>query len=130
MLTFYYQLLTGATGSLGAHILAQLLPLDNVKTIYCLVRASSPTKARDRVFTALAAKKLDSLPDPSKVVCLPADLSREDLGLDAVVINRLKTTLTTLIHSAWAVNFNLGVRSFEQQHIKGAYNLINLCLST
>jgi thioester reductase-like protein len=78
----------------------------------------------------LAAKKLDSLPNPSKVICLPADLSRQDLGIDTAVINRLKTTLTTLIHSAWAVNFNLGVRSFEQQHIKGAYNLIKLCLST
>jgi thioester reductase-like protein len=78
----------------------------------------------------LAAKKLDSLPNPSKVICLPADLSRHDLGLDTTVINRLKTTLTTVIHSAWAVNFNLGVRSFEQQHIKGTYNLINLCLST
>jgi thioester reductase-like protein len=77
----------------------------------------------------LTAKKLDSLPNPNKVVCLPADLSRDDLGLDTAVINQLKTTLTTLIHSAWAVNFNLGVRSFEQQHIKGAYNLINLCLS-
>jgi thioester reductase-like protein len=35
----------------------------------------------------------------------------------------------TVIHSAWAVNFNLGVRSFEQQHIKGTFNLLNLCLS-
>lgn len=35
-----------------------------------------------------------------------------------------------VIHSAWAVNFNLGVRSFESQHIRGAYNLINLCLRT
>ena len=78
----------------------------------------------------MAAKKLDSLPNSNKVVCLPADLSRDDLGLDTEVINQLKTTLTTLIHSAWAVNFNLGVQSFEQQHIKGAYNLINLCLST
>jgi thioester reductase-like protein len=130
MLTSYYQLLTGATGSLGAHILAQLLLQDNVKAIYCLVRASSPSKAHDRVFATLAAKKLDSLPNPSKVICLPADLSRQDLGLDTAVINRLKKTLTTLIHGAWAVNFNLGVRSFEQQHIKGACNLIKLCLST
>jgi thioester reductase-like protein len=98
--------------------------------IYCLVRASSPSVAHDRVFSTQASKKLGPFPNPSKVICLPADLSRDDLGLDKTVIGRLKKTLTTLIHSAWAVNFNLGVRSFEQQHIKGVYNLINLCLST
>ena len=37
--------------------------------------------------------------------------------------------MTSIIHSAWAVNFNLGVRSFEEQHIKGVYNLTQLSLS-
>jgi len=36
--------------------------------------------------------------------------------------------MACIIHSAWAVNFNLGVRSFEDQHIRGTYNLINFCL--
>ena len=31
--------------------------------------------------------------------------------------------------SAWAVNFNLGIRSFEEQHIKGVHNLIQVSLS-
>ena len=31
--------------------------------------------------------------------------------------------------SAWAVNFNLGTRSFEEQHIKGVHNLIQFSLS-
>jgi thioester reductase-like protein len=35
-----------------------------------------------------------------------------------------------VIHSAWAVNFNLGVRSFEAQHIRGTHNLISLCLAS
>lgn len=86
-------------------------------------------KAYDRVFSTLTAKKLGPFATSGKVVCLPADFSRRDLGLKANVVDRLKKTLTTVIHSAWAVNFNLGVRSFEQQHIRGAYNLINLCLS-
>ena len=36
---------------------------------------------------------------------------------------------TLIIHSAWAVNFMLGIRSFEDQHIKGVQNLINFSLS-
>ena len=122
-------MVTGTTGSLGAHILAQLISREDVRQIYCLVRASSLATAQSRVFSTLIARKLGPFPDTNKVICLPADLSRLDLGLENAVLDRLKKTLTTVIHSAWAVNFNLGVRSFEQQHIKGAFNLVNLCLS-
>ncbi len=64
-----------------------------------------------------------------KVICLAADLSRADLGLSPETISGLRRKLTKVIHCAWAVNFNLGVSSFESQHIRGAYNLISLCLS-
>ena len=37
--------------------------------------------------------------------------------------------LTPISSSAWAVNFNLGIRSFEEQHIKGVYNLVQFSLS-
>ena len=37
--------------------------------------------------------------------------------------------LTPNPRSAWAVNFNLGIRSFEEQHIKGLHHLIQLSLS-
>jgi thioester reductase-like protein len=124
-----FQLLTGTTGSLGAHILAQLMSNVKVKAIYCLVRASSQAAARERIDTALASKKLGPSPNIGKVICLPSDLSNSQLGLEASVLDDLKKSLTTVIHCAWAVNFNLGVRSFEQQHIKGVSNLINLCLS-
>lgn len=43
--------------------------------------------------------------------------------------NWKKSMLTPKSQSAWAVNFNLGIRSFEEQHIKGVHNLIQLSLS-
>ncbi|KAL3425255.1 NRPS-like enzyme (male sterility protein) [Phlyctema vagabunda] len=122
-------ILTGATGSLGAHILRQLLDLKRVKSIYCLVRATSPNAAKERVLQTLSAKKIDESSDLQKIICLPSDLSREDLGLDAENVQVLRSSLTTVIHSAWAVNFNLGVQSFEQHHIKGTFNLLNICLN-
>jgi thioester reductase-like protein len=64
-----------------------------------------------------------------KIICLPADLSRTDLGLSSETISIIQTKLTKVIHCAWAVNFNLGVSSFESQHIRGAYNLLSICLS-
>lgn len=123
-------ILTGTTGSLGAHILAQIANQNSVRRIYCLVRADSESAATARVSKTLGEKGLDPSLLSKKVICLPSDFSREDLGLAAGVLNDLKKNLTTVIHSAWAVNFNLGVRSFEQQHIKGTWNLLNLCLST
>ncbi|KAK9479745.1 hypothetical protein V1514DRAFT_327299, partial [Lipomyces japonicus] len=127
-----YVLLTGTTGSLGAHILHQLLQLPQVKKVYALVRASGQDEAIARVRASLASRYLSfNEKDVSKVVALPSDLSRPDLGLPEDVIRQVghDGRLTAVIHSAWAVNFNLGVRSFEQQHINGTHNLIQLCLN-
>ncbi|KAK7222781.1 hypothetical protein V2G26_010784 [Clonostachys chloroleuca] len=142
-------LLTGATGSLGAHILSQLLSLPHITHVYCLVRASSPTVAQERVLHSLNTRGLSphhrsahariiaslregGLPSSqhsAKFTALPADLSLPDLGLGSTVYESLRTTVTSVIHSAWAVNFTLKVRSFEAQHIAGLRHLLDLCLS-
>lgn len=126
-------LLTGATGSLGAHILAQLLQQNaqQVARVYCLVRASSPAAAEERVQATLISKGLAaSLPKDDRVVCQPADLSQASLGLDDTVLVDLRKSLTTVVHAAWAVSFNLGVRSFESHHIRGTRNLLDVALSS
>ncbi|KAL2794351.1 hypothetical protein BJX66DRAFT_351276 [Aspergillus keveii] len=122
-------LLTGTTGSLGAHILSSLMQKESVRKVYCLVRASDPSNALDRVLSNLVSRSLPMI-NVSKIVALPSQLGSEDLGLPPSVISELRTSLTKVIHSAWAVNFTLGVKSFEAQHIKAVQNLINLCLSS
>ncbi|CAM1507739.1 Fc.00g045870.m01.CDS01 [Cosmosporella sp. VM-42] len=121
-------LLTGATGSLGAHILSQLLPLPHIRHIYCLVRASSLPAARQRVIDALSSRNLP-LSSMEKLFALPSDLGHSDLGLGPLVAEGLRKSLTTVIHSAWAVNFNIGVASFEAKQIAGLRNLLDLCLA-
>ncbi|EKG18713.1 Phosphopantetheine-binding protein [Macrophomina phaseolina MS6] len=123
-------LLTGATGSLGAHILAQLLPLPHIAKIYCLVRASDPAAAHARVLSSLATRRLTiSPPHLAKLLALPSDLSSPTLGLAAPAYAALQSSVTSVIHSAWAVNFNLGVSSFETHHIAGTAHLLRLCAS-
>ncbi|SCO81624.1 related to nonribosomal peptide synthetase MxcG [Fusarium oxysporum] len=123
-------LLTGVTGALGAHALAQLTARPNVGAVWALVRAASDTAATERLHSSLQARGL-SLDEEqrSKVLALPCDLSRPDLGLSESHISELRSKLTTIIHSAWAVNFNISVQSFEDQHIKAVHNLIQLSLS-
>lgn len=145
----FLQLLTGATGSLGAHILNRLIHLPHIRHVYCLIRASSPENAQERVFNSLVTRDLTPHHGPShnqiissllnqglspyhhtaKFTALPADLSLPDLGLGEDIHSALRETVTSVIHSAWAVNFTLNVRSFETQHIAGVRHLLDLCLS-
>lgn len=100
--------------------------------MYCLVRASDPASALSRVCASLSARGLGHIAPPnhlfSKIIALPSDLSQPGLGLQAHVLAQLQASLTTVIHSAWAVNFNLSVTSLEP-HIRGTRNLLDLCLS-
>lgn len=125
-----WQVLTGTTGSLGAHILSQVLPLENVKRVFCLVRASSKDEARSRVIAALKNRNLAlSTAELVKICALPSDFSKQDLGVGTELFAEFLQSVTTVIHSAWAVNFNMGVQSFEKQHIQGVHNFLRLCLS-
>ncbi|KAL6717390.1 hypothetical protein ACLMJK_005305 [Lecanora helva] len=117
--------LTGVTGSLGAHILAEILQFPEVGYIYCLVRGENP---QSRVLEALQQRGLDA-PHVTRIKALTSDLSKSDLGLTPEIYQELQERTTLIIHSAWAVNFNLGIRSFEDQHIKGVQHLIQLSLS-
>lgn len=117
--------LTGATGSLGAHILAQLLSQADVRYVYCLVRGQNP---HERVSQALQQRNL-SVPDTSLLIALTSDLSKADLGLSPDMWKELRSRTTSIIHCSWAVNFSLGIRSFEDQHIKGIHNLTQFSLS-
>lgn len=96
------------------------------------MRASSPELAKSRVVATFEAKAIPALgtAELSKITFLPSDLSQPSLGLDETMLDELRQSLSVVVHSAWAVNFNIGVRSFEQQHIRGAYHLLNLCLGT
>ncbi|KAG9714102.1 acetyl-CoA synthetase-like protein, partial [Aureobasidium melanogenum] len=117
-------LLTGATGTVGIHILTKLVRQNNVTAVWAIVRASSITQATERISEALSSRGLHLTErEKEKIVPFLGDLSKTDLGLGEESLQKLKSQLTHVIHSAWAVNFNLGVRSFEDQHIKGAYNL-------
>ncbi|CAO2652055.1 Nn.00g003380.m01.CDS01 [Neocucurbitaria sp. VM-36] len=124
-------ILTGVTGGLGAHILAQLVRKPNVSEIWCLVRASSDHSALERTLKSLSSRAIQfTLPEIRKIVAVPADLSKPDFGLGPQRLDELRSKLTLVIHSAWAVNFNISVQSFEDQHIKAIHGFLNFCQST
>lgn len=108
--------LTGATGSLGAHILYQLCLSSTLSKIYCMVRASDRDSATERVMKGLGDRGL-SIPDSrmADVVCLPAVLEENHCGLKEDMYNEIKNRVGLVIHSAWPVNFLAPLQSFEPQ---------------
>jgi thioester reductase-like protein len=125
-------LITGTTGSLGAHIAAKLSTSSRCSAIYCLVRAPSPIAAKIRLRKSLQARGLYhtlSSTARRKLIPLPADLTEPRLGLDEKAYDSLTSTITSVIHCAWSVNFNLALESFRDC-ISGTRHLLDLCLAS
>lgn len=132
-LTKHPQVVTGTTGSLGAHLVSQLAQSQDVQKVYCLIRAENSDGASDRLVQSLKERGLwDDLPleARNKLVALSADLSSEALGLDSQTLSEMRWRMTSLYHCAWKVNFNLKLESFERDSIRGLKNLLSLCLAT
>ncbi|KAI1126135.1 hypothetical protein F5Y10DRAFT_293994 [Nemania abortiva] len=120
-------LLTGSTGSLGAHVLAQMANSADIDRIYCFVRGSDPMS---RIFRSLRERKLVIRSgDEQKIIPVAANLSKPRFGIeDQGLIEKLKDGVTLIVHIAWPVNFNIHLRSFEPQ-LESLRDLLDLSLS-
>lgn len=118
--------LTGATGSLGAFILENLVNRPEVVRVVCLSRGSSHQESLSRVHASLAQRQRNLSPEAlEKIISFAADVNRPDLGLEPEQLEMIRLQATAYIHNAWPVNFVLSLQSFEP-HIGGAVNLLNL----
>ncbi|MFF9768368.1 amino acid adenylation domain-containing protein [Streptomyces sp. NPDC014636] len=97
-------LLTGATGFVGAHLLAELLATTEAE-IVCTVRARTTAHALARVSQALEHHDL-SLPEAMKqrVTAVPGDLARPGLGLAPDTLGELAETCDAFFHNAATVS--------------------------
>jgi len=126
-------LVTGTTGALGCHMLAQLVADPATSRIFALNRARRRSQMTlvERQKLALLDRGLD--PDvilsSDKVCLLEVDLTLNEFGLAPNIYDELKNSVTHIIHNAWPVDFNLALPSFEP-NIKGLRGLIDLALSS
>ncbi|KAJ3966024.1 L-aminoadipate-semialdehyde dehydrogenase [Lentinula raphanica] len=120
--------LTGATGSLGAHILHQLTRQPSVRKVICLSRANSHENSLERIQESLKLRKLP-IPESSKFDSYAANPNVPHLGLTSEEYASIREEVTDVIHNAWPVNFALSLESFDE-HVGGALNLMNLCLDS
>ncbi|KAJ0125235.1 thioester reductase domain-containing protein [Diaporthe amygdali] len=123
-------LITGATGFIGSHVIHRLASSSDVDQVYCLVRADSDEAADLRITKSLHEAHLEVTDSHqrSKIVALASDLGQTSLGLNNSHYEILRTSVTDIIHGAWAVNFNLSLSSFENPSIASISHLLNLAI--
>ncbi|KAF7358618.1 Acetyl-CoA synthetase-like protein [Mycena sanguinolenta] len=124
-------IVTGTTGELGCYILSQLINNRNVRRVYALNRASQRGQnLLERQTLALIDRGLDAnILDSEKIVLLETDLSAAQFNLAKSVFQEMQQCVTHIIHAAWPVDFNLALRSFED-NVKGLRNLVDFSLES
>ncbi|KAJ7624410.1 putative aminoadipate reductase [Roridomyces roridus] len=118
-------LLTGSTGGLGSQLLDQLIRSPDVVRVYAYNRPGQVTILQ-RQQEAFQDRALDvGVLGSQKLVFLEGDSTNENLGLTFEILHELRSSLTTIIHNAWMLDFNKCLSSFES-HVKGTRNIIDL----
>ncbi|KAK0480492.1 putative polyketide synthase [Armillaria luteobubalina] len=114
-------LVTGTTGALGCHILANLVFDSDVLHIYAVNRPGDiPIDERQR----RAFLDRDLHVSMKKVTMMEVDLSVETRLLD-----KFSDSITHIIHIGWLVDFNMGLSSYKA-NIQGLRNLIDFALAS
>ena len=92
-------MLTGATGSLGAHILQQLVSLPSISRVICFSRAKSHADSLARLQESLVIRRLTLSPEEwTKVESFAANVNEDRLGLSPGVYLNLLSEVTAVIH--------------------------------
>lgn len=121
--------LTGSSGSMGSHILANLARSPNVRRVVLLLRKAkgvpvvNPQKFDKSSLTSRGISLADG--EVAKISVLEVDPTADKLGLDAMFYMGLQQNATHIIHAAWPMNYLIRLPSFQYQ-FKFLQNLLQL----
>ena len=94
--------LTGATGFLGSHLMASLI--SKGYEIVVFGRPSKNESLNERITRLLHWFGIENRSD--QILCVDADLSKEDLGIENVEYSRLCSVVGSVIHCASDTSFS------------------------
>jgi thioester reductase-like protein len=118
-------LLTGATGFLGMELLARLIERGDTDVV-CLIRAPSAAVAAERLATVFG-RLYEELPESAeRVTAIAGDVSAEDLGLDSRDRDALVATVTSVVHCAASISFDLTLEEARLVNTGGAIRMLEL----
>lgn len=105
-------LLTGATGFLGVHLLAELLNADPQTGVLCLVRAADQEHGLQRI--TQQAEKFELTFDTARITVLCGDVNAPQLGLDDADWEHCAREAQQIVHASAHVNHIEGYATFRE----------------
>ncbi|MFI7002571.1 amino acid adenylation domain-containing protein [Nocardia sp. NPDC050175] len=118
-------LLTGATGFLGAFLLAALLEHTELH-VYCLVRADDDPAALHRIQSAFARYGLDSTPTDGRITAIAGDLALPRLGLSPARYQELADTVDAIVHNGARVHHFEPYSRLRPANVEGTERILRL----
>ena len=119
-------LLTGSTGFLGSHILAELITdFPDIK-VYCLVRSKpnkSYTKRLSEILNYYFGEKYDLLIN-DRIIPLEGDLVRDKLGINITLYKELTEKIDCIINAASLVKHFGDYNLFYNSNVVSVKNII------
>jgi thioester reductase-like protein len=105
-------LLTGATGFVGKEILDRFLDRD--RRVFALVRADDD---------AAAARRLSP---HARLTAVAGDIERPGLGLAPATADRLAGEVTTVVHCAASISFDLSLEASRRVNVGGTRHVLDV----
>jgi len=118
-------LLTGATGFLGVHLLAELMTQTD-RTVRCLVRARDTEAASQRVREAMERHGLWRSEHAARIVVDVADLAAEHLGLSTGRWAALADEVEAIYHNGAVVHFGHPYAALRAPNVEGTRRMLQL----
>jgi thioester reductase-like protein len=109
-------LLTGATGFVGREVLSRFLERDGCH-VFALVRAENDDEAAGR------------LPAHARLTAVAGDIERARLGLADESRARLRREVTTVLHCAASVSFDMPLEDSRRVNVEGTRRVLDFARS-
>jgi thioester reductase-like protein/amino acid adenylation domain-containing protein len=117
--------LTGASGFLGAFLLAELLEQTHA-TLHCLVRCNRPEDGMARLISKLKTVDLWHPEYERRIAPIPGDLAKPLFGLDPRAFSELGQCLDMIYHNGALVDFLQPYQRLRAENVLGTQTILNL----
>lgn len=122
--------MTGGTGFLGAHLVAEMLARSE-RDIICLVRAESDSSARQRVLAALERSGHGEVARVAgrRLHAVAGDLDKTQMGLAPETYAALVERADLLLHNAAQVSFSAPYEALREANVLGTLEMVRLAIA-
>lgn len=122
--------ITGATGFLGAHILAELIEREDYRNrdIVCLVRCASSDHGVERIRETFNRYNLNAH-NLGRVKIISGDLVLPEFGLDHKDYENLAIVSSEVYHCAATVNMMADYETLKPQNVTATKSIVQFCLN-